>query len=120
MGEIHTKKSKMRRAKRRTLNKRKNAHKNSQSLISHYPLQSTVQRCITRTRDQQNRYDDRLRIQYFGVQKPNDHFVPRWIIITTSNYLHAGGWTTFINRQSFYNSLLPYIEYFSLFQSIII
>lgn len=44
---IHTKKSKMRRAKRRTLNKRKNAHKNSQSLISHhypnrYNLRSNV------------------------------------------------------------------------------
>ncbi|PKK69679.1 hypothetical protein RhiirC2_780702 [Rhizophagus irregularis] len=36
---IHTKKSKMRRANRRALNKRKNAHKNSQPLISQ-PLQS--------------------------------------------------------------------------------
>lgn len=86
---VHGKKIKLRRAKRRAANKirKKTPPGRSPTHIVALPCHST------KIYDSRNRFDDRLRIHYYQCQRTNDQFVPRWIILTTSNYLHAGGWT---------------------------
>lgn len=71
------------------------------------------------TFDANHRFDDRLRIKLYQYQITDDHFIPIWIILITSNYLHAGGWNHLLHErldsQLFYRQHLTFFSYYSLF-----
>ncbi|PKC11469.1 hypothetical protein RhiirA5_413062 [Rhizophagus irregularis] len=75
---IYAKKIKLRRAKRRANNKRTKRIVRAQTTLPSLHRTNTPPFCFG-VRNQQDRYDDRYRITYLQPQRPNDHFVPRWI-----------------------------------------
>ncbi|CAB4373732.1 unnamed protein product [Rhizophagus irregularis] len=71
---IYAKKIKLRRAKRRANNKRTKRTVRAQTTLPSLHRTNTPPFCFG-VRNQ----DDRYRITYLQPQRPNDHFVPRWI-----------------------------------------
>lgn len=116
---IYAKKIKLRRAKRCAENKRTKRSVHNQTTLPSPSHRNSTPPSFFGIRDKQDRYDDRYRIAFLQSQRPNNHFVPKWIILITSNYLHAGGWTSFIqdcdDRQSFYTLNSLHLDYFILF-----
>lgn len=67
----------------------------------------------TKVYNENNIYNDHIRLTGFQLPYHQPHYVPRWILYTTSNYLHANGWSSYISKYS--NFSYFYNEHFLLF-----
>lgn len=91
--------------KRNSNGTRKQPHSQKPQLLAPHQQQFTTtsthtmlnQHWSSRTYNDANRYDDNIRLKFLQPLKQHNHFVPRWILYITSNYLYSGGWSSFIS-----------------------